>query len=673
MNNIGIQKKLSLIFALLICIPMIFLGASTYLNSTKALEENMEKDFKDISNQVKDNMQTFLKGYEDNISYLSNDLNVIEASENEESAKWMMKSFETFTKRHPEVISVYYLTQNQKPFIYPKDTIYDGYDFTEDSWYKEAIEKKGAVWTQPYNDEITKEIVTTLSMPVYDQYNNVKGVVFLDISLDAFCKKINSFEVGQKGEVLLLDSNLNFITNKDKNLISKSLSNIIKGDSKLKKEELKKISNRVKEKKIGIIDLNFIDKKGWLIHNSIENLNWTIMIKVYEEQITSVTFSILYKTILISLISMLLAFLISLKFSKGIVNPIKDLLIQIEKLRQGDFQSKSEIKAKDELLDISKGINDMQDSISNLIKNIKEASSTLKDSTLESIKDSKETSESTNDIVKTIEQIAHGASEQALEVENSAKLVSSFSNKLSDLEKDSENMLEKSIYMQDINEQGKKEIIELLDFTNLNHLATLQVKESVEKLNQRYMDIQKIVESINSIASQTNLLALNASIEAARAKEAGRGFSVVAEEIKKLALNSQKATEEIENILQSIYIESQSMVDQMQDLTGRNDNQKKSVDKVKKSFDEIHNGIYSLLNIIENVSVYIQNLNQSKEGMLESIEQVAAVSEETAAASEQVSATTQKQASTIEKITASIDNLGKIAIDLDNQINQFRV
>lgn len=304
-------------------------------------------------------------------------------------------------------------------------------------------------------------------------------------------------------------------------------------------------------------------------------------------------------------------------------------------------------------------------------------------------------------ITRAISEIASGTQSQAKTVEGAVALVQQSAAAVEEVAKLSQDATANGRHVAEIASAGGQQVEDAVGSMSRIKEATDQVAHMVKQLGQSSQQIGAIVETIDDIAEQTNLLALNAAIEAARAGEHGKGFAVVADEVRKLAERSSKATGEIAELITSI----QSMTAQAVEAMDRGSQQVEegaelgnqageALGKIQEAISGIVNQIENMsaaaqqmaasssevIKAIENVSAVTEETTAATEEMsasstevVQQIEQVAAVSEENAAAAEEVSATTQEQNAAVEEMTAATEELARMAGQLQELVAQFRL
>ncbi|SHH18178.1 methyl-accepting chemotaxis protein [Tepidibacter thalassicus] len=664
--NRGLIFKLVITFTLLISIPLGVLGVNTYLKSTSILENQLKEDSFEMVKQIKENIVTFIEENEYNIIQISRDPNVQRILSTPTAKDYMMKSFESFKYAHPSVECIYLGTNNKNMYVYPENELSVEYDPTQMQWYKDAVDKDGIVWSNPHKSSISGKMVTTVSIPVYNLLgaNEFVGVLSIDISLNSLSNKVNRLKVGKNGYAVLLDKNLNIVTHKNKSLIG----------SPVKVEKLRK---KIQESKEGTVEYE-INEKGIIqekigLFTKINKMGWVVLVSIYSDEIKDNTKVLFNNTLLVGLVSVVVAVFIAVKFAANLTKSINVLLYNMKKAKEGDFTVRCNLDDKDEIGQIGKGFNEMLDEIGRLVNNVKQVSEEVSLSAQNLATNAQQTSASVEEVSRTISEISKGALEQASEAETGAILTSNLANKLNELSENTNDMLDNVNEVNDVNLRGAQVVKELKETTKLNNESTQKAQNAIFELNGKVENIVKILDTISSIAEQTNLLALNASIEAARAGEAGKGFAVVADEIRKLAESSSNAANEIKNIITDIQNDTSKTVDIMNEVKESNTKQSNAVVNVNNSFEIIRNSIDKITQKIKLIGEYVNDINNDKENIVKSIESISAVSEETAAGSQEVSASMQQQVSAVEEVASASDMLSQLAVKLSSEISKFKI
>jgi len=305
-----------------------------------------------------------------------------------------------------------------------------------------------------------------------------------------------------------------------------------------------------------------------------------------------------FSLVLFAISGLIISIIIIWYFSKKIFSPLISLESSTKKMAEGDLNAKVDIITKDEIGSLSKSFNIMLDNMNNTLVNILQAS--------------REVNINSRNLCDSSNSIAEGASEQAATIEELTASIIDISEKL-----------HKSTLNANNARDFSKSVIDTATIGNTNISSMLN---SMNDISLTSKDIKKIIKTIDNIAFQTNILALNASVEAARAGSYGRGFSVVAGEVRTLSIQAAAAAKEtsilIENSLKTI------------------EDGKNIADVTSKNFKEIEDGLFAMVDSIEDIAIFLDSQSNSMDQISAGISQISdvvqnnsAISEESAAAS----------------------------------------
>ena len=661
MRKFSLRAKLILAFILVITIPMVTLGGIIYKVSKDSYYNNMKESSLEISEQVKNSVTNYMAIYERATKLMALDPNVKVARTETDSQPWMLKSFESFITEYSEVKNIYVGYKDKSFYIWPEVELPAGYDPTGRPWYTDAVNKDGFIWTPPYTDATDKSVVViSAALPVKNSSGSLEGVLALDLDISKVAVSLNEIKIGKTGYVIAIDSNNLVMTHKDPAQIGNEIP-------------LEGLKNFVANNTSGSYEYAYkgVNKIAFL--TTIDSLGWKLLATVDESEIAEQTRSLILTLLFFSSILLALAIVVAIVFSNLILKNIKKISTFISEVSRGDLSHRIHIKAKDEIGLLSHDLNDMLDNVSGLLRNVDDATSKVLDSSNGLVGLSERSTQAAREVAHAVEEVAVGASKQAMDSETSSKVATEMGNNIKTLTENIVSMIDQTTKASQINKSSVDAVNVLRQKNVENNDATQKTETAILELANQSQAIGSIVQAISTIAEQTNLLALNASIEAARAGEHGRGFAVVADEIRKLAEESSKAADEIKSIVNSIQQGSSHTVNIMQEVKLRSNDQNIAVQKVEEAFNSIFTAITSIQSVIDAVSKDIEVLDASKVEILDSISSIASVSEEAAAASEEVSASMQEQTAIVEEVASSAEKLRELALHLEENITKFTI
>ena len=276
-----------------------------------------------------------------------------------------------------------------------------------------------------------------------------------------------------------------------------------------------------------------------------------------------------------------------------------------------------------------------------------------------------ETSVSTNEVSLGVNSISETSKSQVKNMESSRKIVEDFSEKIQSAVTITREIESKSNSVFELNNDGLEVIKELKKQNNDNTEKLLEVGDKTNLLSEKCNMIGTIIETITSISSQTNLLALNAAIEAARAGESGRGFSVVAEEVRKLAEQTGKAANDVKELIGDMQVEAINVVEAMDNTKKIVVKQSDAVKNTEESFNNIANVIIDVTEQINSESQLFEQVNASREEIVEIFNSIAESSNKYISESEDLSRSIDKIEFEMKEISEQIKNLNESATDLE--------
>lgn len=376
--------------------------------------------------------------------------------------------------------------------------------------------------------------------------------------------------------------------------------------------------------------------------------------------------------VVLLLFNFILLLSIWLNSSIRISKPIYQLIAIVEKLDVTSDIPDDFMNRKDEIGGLSRAFQKVINDIRTLVDDLAVSSEKLAESSVFIKNISQESSDSAMEIARTMESIAHGASEQAVEIEKGVEEMDILGQLV---EKNQSQVAELRLATNRVNElknEGTMILADLIQKTEQNGTTAQEVQDTILETNESAKNIVEASLKIKEIANQTNLLALNAAIEAARAGEQGRGFAVVAEEIRKLAEESNRFTSEIEKITTILTLKTGEAVIKMQEMDSVVRIQSESVSATDAKFTGIAEDIDRIKGFIEVINDSSTEISNKNSMIMNMIQSLSAIAEESAAGTQEVSASVEEQTAAMDQIAQGSQDLAELAIKLEESMEGFR-
>ncbi|MDS0527632.1 methyl-accepting chemotaxis protein [Clostridium sp. SHJSY1] len=570
------------------------------------------------------------------------------------------------------------LTEGENPYdlaYYSGEISYNSYtmdDYNESNedlaWYYEPIKAKEGIWSKPYIDPESDNIkMISYTMPVYKD-DKLIGVVGLDISYENLEKMILGTNLYDTGSAFLLDKDYTFLV--DKNRTSEdNLSTMEDG-------QYNYIAEDIKNKKESVLEVNFQGRKTVIGYYTLSNKQ-IIGVKVPTDELLKSMRDLTFIMGSVIAIGVLISIVLALYISRKISKPIEIATKCIEKLSGLDLTDNDEninsiALNKDETGLMMKSLLRQKDELIKIIKVLKSNSLEVLEHTDIISTSSNETVESIALISATMEELSGRAEEQANEASNGLNRLNNLAKQIEEIVESISKLEQYSEDMQKVKEQGVQSINILNEKLEANFEAAMSVGDNIDSLLKKSNLIGEIITMISSISKQTSILALNASIESEKAGQSGKGFSVIAAEIRKLAERSAESTNEIQDIVGQIQKEISLGKSNM-------DNSKVALEEAsnvmgisRESFNGIGESINNTMKQIKSLVTNIKKVDRDKYEVIVSIEEISLITEELALSVENVTKNINKQEVAMENTAERTEELKEVSKVLSKVVKKFK-
>ncbi|GAB6153403.1 methyl-accepting chemotaxis protein [Desulfosporosinus burensis] len=382
------------------------------------------------------------------------------------------------------------------------------------------------------------------------------------------------------------------------------------------------------------------------------------------------------QSIIYTIVSILLALGVSLVAGTILSNKISKQIAQMatnaDEIAKGNLRiGQYENNSKDEIGNLGRAFRTMTDNLINLVQQVSASSTQVAASSQQLSAGAEQSAQASQQVSIAIMEVSVGAEKQLNAVNDTSAIVEQMSAGIQQMLENAKIVVRSSEKTALSAAEGSQAIDKTMQqMVNIERTVTGSA-EVVMNLGERSKEIGQIVDTISGIASQTNLLALNAAIEAARAGEQGRGFAVVADEVRKLAEQSQEASKQIELLINSIQQDTQKAVLAMNEGTHQVKLGTEVAGTAGQAFNEISSLINQVSSQIGEISEEIQQMAVGSERIVSSIADIYETSREITTQTQTVSAATEEQSASVEEIASSSQVLATMADELQGTLRKF--
>ncbi|MBD8070085.1 methyl-accepting chemotaxis protein [Bacillus sp. PS06] len=392
-----------------------------------------------------------------------------------------------------------------------------------------------------------------------------------------------------------------------------------------------------------------------------------------QQIINEILSSFLIKFIIVLLIMVALATSIVYWFTHNLKKRLTIVSNALTLAGNGDFTTKIDDHSSDELGSLAVSYNQMSGSLRNMINEVMFTSEQLASSSEQLTASSEQTSIATETITESIQQVANGAEQSTKSVQESSMALEEVTRGIQSIAENATVVSEVSIQAVEKAKEGGLFVDNTVKQINAINESVQVSGEAIKTLEHRSQEIEKITNVINDIANQTNLLALNAAIEAARAGEHGKGFAVVADEVRKLAEQSQQSSSQISALIKTIQEEMDKSNKSIEQVSVDVQEGLAVVNQTRENFNGILDFMGRLTDQTNDMAATSEQISASTQEVSGTVFGIITISEETSMHSQSVAASAEEQLASMEEIAASASALSNLAEDLKDLITRFKV
>lgn len=377
------------------------------------------------------------------------------------------------------------------------------------------------------------------------------------------------------------------------------------------------------------------------------------------------------RNVIINIGAIIILLVLGVLISLMITKPIEQLRVQLRKVQNGDFTVHGDYQSKDEIGALTQSFNETISSLNNDLQKVKSSSDHVENTSQELMANVEQSTAAAEHVVSSIQEISSGAEETKYRLEQNAIIIERVANGFTTIQQDFQaidRLAQKSIAE---SKEGSVIVSKNVEQMKNIKLSVQQSNEVVQTLANQVGEVDEILKVIDWISGQTNLLALNAAIEAARAGEHGKGFAVVADEVRKLAEQSIQATKSVATILENIKKDTDESVQIMNVVIDEAESGLTITEKTAQKFQEILQNTLEVGPVMQKTTSSVNHIVKDFSIFTSSADTILTISMNNSKNSAMVSAASEQQAAAMEDMSQSSHNLTNVATELNGIVKKF--
>jgi len=628
----SIKTKLTLYIGLIILVSLSILGAASYWNANKLIAEEMENSLTAMAKNNSEKLGMWIELRKSEIALLANSP-TIKAGNLQDSIEYLKAE----VKRNPAYLRLIYID----PTGHSTNTVGESRNLADRDYFKAAKEGKTTIG-QPIVSQVDGKMIVVIATPILKD-GVFAGCLGGSVDLDSIVTLVNEIKAGKTGYAYAIQNNGLVIFHPQKDLVLKA--NLLKDANT--GPTLKKLAENMVKAEQGVAQYSQNGQDKYLAYTPIPGTTWSLGVNVPVKEVTAKLNRLMWTSRIIVLVILSLSVLFSFFVANSITKPLASMKTMLQDIAQGegDLTKRLDVSSKDEIGEAAHFFNLFVDKLHGLISRVADTTNKVSSASVE--------------LRSNSERIATGAEEVAAQAATVATAGEEMSATSGDIAQNCSMAAEGSRQASTAAVSGVQVVNETIQVMHCIAERVRVTAQSVGSLGNRSEQIGAIIGTIEDIADQTNLLALNAAIEAARAGEQGRGFAVVADEVRALAERTTKATKEISEMIRSIQQETQNAVKAMEIGVG----------EVTKGGEKASDSGKALERILEQINDVTMQINQ----VATAAEEQTATTSEISNNMHQITEVVAHTSRGAQESAASANQLSGLAEELRSVVGQFKL
>ncbi|MEE1132685.1 MAG: methyl-accepting chemotaxis protein [Caryophanon sp.] len=655
-----ITSKLTLRILLIGLIPMLCISLFQYYYSTQLLIDEEKKAIEISTEGIATGMDEWLQGKFEEVLLASqfDEITQLDQAKQLEMAKRVKALDEAYE-------AVVFIDTNGIVRAHTTEKQINVQSLQERAYFQDGLKGQTTI-TEVLVSNVSGNRMITLSTPVYSKTQEIIGVFIATVNFERLSNKYLA-QADEGRSFIIVDSNGVIQAHPNEELINVPLA-----DAGLENEWTTYLSSAVNSSDVQEMKLN--GENVIIASTNITVPGYTLHTIVTEKSILTVVNLLKYASIIMLVVAAAIIIAIGIYQARRISRPIVRITKQVEEIATGNLLIEPlSISSNDEIGQLEGNINKMHSQLSSIIQNVNTQALHVAHAASELEMATDQPNDSTLHISNVVEEFGSGAQKQLMYIEQTTAATDELSSRMDFIAEEAEatSTLSRQAFEKasDGNDKLQMTVSQMESIAD----TITALHQSMREMEQRSNEIDQVVDVISAIADQTSLLSLNASIEAARVGEHGKGFSIVADEVRSLAEQSAQSTQQINELIENIQHATKEAIQLMEKSQQEVVHGVYVAQETGKLFSEIRHELKTVVDKTIEVSRFANEMESNTHAVSDTMHDIMLVSKETLSGTQTVIQRIELQMASIEEFTNSTQKLSDMADNLHEVVNQFKV